>query len=147
MAAGAASLMACSSNARAAPFAVACTGTAKFFDKLAGKPNERTYKIPKQVYVFDEQEKRVQRALEPRREFEDVCVRGGYVNEIMFSPGLITVRTEQRDYMCDFKVSRVTGEAQFFTHQDVRGGYHEIDWKMTCERAEIPVFDRSKNKF
>ena len=147
MAVSAAGLVACSSNAQATPFAIACTGIAKFSHKLGGNPSERTYKLPKQVYVFDEQTKRVQLALEPRQEFDDVCIRGGYLTDVMFSPGLITVRSEKKDYMCDFKVSRVSGEASFFTHQDVRGGFHEIDWKMTCAKTQVPVFDPSKNKF
>jgi len=139
---------ACSSASPAAPFAISCIGKAKFVDKAPGKKSERAYDLPPQVYVFDESLKRVQLALEPRQEFEDVCIRGGYIDSTSFSPGLISVRSEKADYMCDFQVNRKMGEAVFFSHSDFPGKRsNEIEFKMTCSPSAIPVFDPSKNKF
>jgi len=129
-------------------FAVQCTGTARFSDTVTGELVTRNYELPRQVYVFDEATERVQRAMEPRQEFEDVCPRDGYLARIDFAPGLIQVRSEGEGVLCDFKVSRVTGEAEFSTRQDLPGGrYNEFQWRMTCSRTEIPVFDRSRNPF
>lgn len=129
-------------------FAVQCTGTARFADTVTGQLMTRNYDLPRQVYVFHEATERVQRAMEPRQEFEDVCPRDGYLSDVSFSPGLIQVRSEGDGVLCDFKVSRVTGEGEFYTHQDLPGGrYNEFEWRMTCSRTEVPVFDRSRNRF
>lgn len=129
-------------------FAIECTGTAQFSNTMTGQLVARTYDVPRQVYVFDEVAERVQRALEPRQEFEDVCFRGGYIASVTFSPGMISVRSEDTGRMCDFNVSRITGEAEFFSHQDLPAGrYNQMEWRMTCSPTEIPVFDRSGNRF
>jgi hypothetical protein len=130
------------------PFAIACTGKAQFADTLRGERSVREYDVPTQVYVLDEAARRVERAMEPRQQFEDVCFRGGYIDSISFSPGLVSVRSERAGTLCDFQVSRVSGEAVFFSHQDLPGGrYSQMEWRMTCSPAAIPVFDRSRNRF
>ena len=127
------------------PFAIAYTGEAQFADSMAGS---RSYELPTQIYVFDEGTNRVQHALEPRQEFEDVCFRGGYIDRVSFSPGLISVRSEQTGRMCDFSVNRQTGDAEYVTHTDLPGGgFSQIEFRMTCSPAEISVFDRSRNRF
>jgi len=135
-------------QANAKPFAIACTGKAKFTDTIQGKAVERSYDLPRQVYVFDEVAKRVQRAMEPRQQFEDVCFRDGYINSVNFTSGLISVRSEKSGQMCDFKVDRSSGKAEFVTHADLpSGGLSSIEFQMTCDRTDVPVFDSSKNKF
>jgi hypothetical protein len=130
------------------PFAIQCTGTARFTSDVSGERRTRNYDVPRQVYVIDEARQRVQRAMEPRQEFEDVCGRGAIVDSRDFSPGLINVRTESAGAMCDFSVNRVTGEAEFFSVQELPGGrFGEMEWNMTCSPTEIPLFDRSRNRF
>jgi len=141
-------VVACDTSAQAVPFAVACTGNARFSDTVRGKPVARSYKLPTQIYVFDEAAKRVQRALISRQQFEDVCFRGGYIDSIIFSPGLISVRSEKKGSMCDFKVDRASGKGEFATYDDLpEGGLATIEFEMTCNRTEVPVFDKSRNKF
>ena len=138
----------CGSTARASPFAIACTGTAQFTDKIGEEREVRNYPLPEQIYVFDEDAKRAQRALIPRQQFEDVCFRGGYIDNVKFTPGLIIVRSEKQDQLCDFEVNRKTGDGEYFSHADFSADhYNEIQFKMTCSRTEVPVFDSSKNKF
>ncbi|MBA3512676.1 hypothetical protein [Sphingomonas sp.] len=142
------SIAACGSNAQAESFAIACKGTAQFMDTIQGKPVKRSYDLPRQIYVFDESAKRVQRAMIPRQQFEDVCFRGGYIDNIIFSPGLISVRSERAGAMCDFKVDRASGKAEFVHHSDLpAGGLSSIEFQMTCDPADLPVFDKSRNKF
>ena len=138
----------CGSIAQAEPFAIACTGTAQFTDKIGDQRSVRNYPLPKQTYVFHEQAKRAQKALEPRQQFEDVCFRGGYIDSVTFTPGLIVVHSEKPNEICDFKVDRKTGEGEYFSRADFAADrYSEIEFKMNCSRAEIPVFDSNKNKF
>jgi len=144
----AAGLLACSSNAQAKPFAIACTGTAKFTDTGPTQNSVRDYELPKQIYVIDIQAERVQRALVPRQEFEDICFSGGYIDEVDFSPGQIAVHSEKAGETCDFKVNRLTGSGQYFSEHDLRtGGYVRIEFNMTCNPTEVSVFDPSRNRF
>jgi hypothetical protein len=130
------------------PFAIECTGTAQMRDKIGDERSVRNYPLPAQTYVFDEGAKRVQKALIPRQQFEDVCFRGGYIDSVTFTPGLIIVHSEKRDGLCDFKVNRKTGEGEYFSRADFSPDrYSEIQFKMTCSPTKIPVFDFSKNKF
>jgi len=130
------------------PFAIQCTGTARFTNDVSGERRTRNYDVPRQVYVIDEANQRVQRAMEPRQQFEDVCGRGDIVDSRSFSPGLINVRTESAGWMCDFTVRRATGEAEFFMFQHLPGGrFNEMKLDMTCSPTEIPVFDPSRNRF
>jgi hypothetical protein len=132
----------------AGPFAIRCTGTAEFRDKVAGERTSRRIELPVQTYVMDEGNRRVQRALVPRQEFEDVCGQGTEQDHRDFSAGSIMVRTLSSDRMCAFTVNRVTGEAEYFSHQDLPGGdYNQMEWRMTCSPAQIPVFDRTRNRF
>ena len=129
-------------------FAIACVGTAQFRGTTTGSLMTRNYDVPRKVYVFDEAANRVQLTLHPRQEFEDVCFQDGYIASVDFAPGLISVRSEDTGRMCDFKVNRVTGEAEYFSHQDLPGGrYEQMEWRMSCSRAEIPVFDQRRNRF
>jgi hypothetical protein len=129
-------------------FAIGCVGTAKFTDTGPTQNSVRDYELPKQTYVVDMQAKRVQRALEPRQEFEDICFRGGYIDEVDFSPGQIAVHSEKAGETCDFKVNRSSGAAEYFSEHDLpTGGYVRIEFKMNCDRTEIPVFDPSRNRF
>jgi len=135
------------SSAQAAPFAIACTGKARFSQPVEGKPIERFYDLPTQIYVFDEVTKRVQSALIPRQEFEDVCFRGGYIDSTLFTPGLISVRSEKRGATCDFTVDRASGKGEYASYSDLPGGgLSTIDFEMTCDRTQVPVFDPSRNK-
>jgi hypothetical protein len=128
--------------------AIACTGSARFTDNQSGQESSRDYVLPRQVYVLDEAHRRIQRALEPRQEFEDVCFSDGYINSVSFSPGLVSARSEKADAICDFSVSRATGKGQYFSRTDFAGGrFSQIEFQMTCDRAEIPVFDSSRNRF
>jgi len=130
------------------PFAIRCTGTAEFRYKISGQRSSRRPDLPDQIYVVDEAARSVQRALVPRQEFEDVCRHGTQQDNRDFSPGQIMVRTLSSDRMCAFTVSRVTGEAEYFSHQDLPGGdYDQTEWRMTCSPTQIPVFDRSRNRF
>ncbi|WP_166038567.1 hypothetical protein [Sphingosinicella sp. YJ22] len=131
-------------------FAIQCTGDARFTDTFPNGPTVRNYDLPRQVFVFDETAERVQRVLEPRQEFEEVCAVDGYLTSVDFSAGLIQVRADNSryGYLCEFKVNRADGTAQFFTHRDLpHGNYSEIEWRMTCSPTEIPVFDSSRNRF
>ena len=129
-------------------FAIACEGTARFTETITGERIVRDYDLPTQIYVFHEAERRAQRALVPRLEFEDLCFRGGFIDNIGFSPGLIFVRSERAGEMCDFTVDRTTGEAHYFAHRDLPGGrYSQMAWRMTCSPAELPDFDRDRTRF
>jgi hypothetical protein len=141
-------LLAAAQPVAAGPFAIRCTGSAEFRDKISGERTTRRPELPAQIYVVDEGNRRVQRALVPRQEFEDVCGRGTEQDVRDFSPGLIMVRTLSSDRMCDFRVNRATGEAEYFSHQDLPAGdYNQMEWRMTCSPTQIPVFDRSRNRF
>jgi hypothetical protein len=129
-------------------FAIACTGTARFTDNVTGRESVRAYPLPRRVYVLDETTKSVQHALEPRQEFENVCFRDGYIDSVSFSPGLISVRSEKAGDLCEFSVSRATGEGKYFSRTELGGGqFSQIEFQMTCDRAEIPVFDPRRNRF
>ena len=129
-------------------FAIGCTGKAVFTDNVSGKHTERKYALPKQIYVFDEAAKTVSRALIPRQEFDTLCFRGGYIDSITFSPGLISLTSEAKGRRCDFTVDRKTGKAEYFSHDDFPNGqYTEMTWTMACTTAEVPVFDASRNRF
>jgi hypothetical protein len=129
-------------------FAIACTGTARFTDNVSGRESVRAYPLPRNIYVLDEAAKSVQHALEPRQEFEDVCFRDGTIDSVSFSPGLISVRSEKAGDFCDFSVSRATGKGKYFSRAEFGGGqFSQIEFQMTCDRAEIPVFDSSRNRF
>lgn len=135
-------------SAATAPFAIACTGRAEFSRSAAGEVTRGNYDVPRQIYVLNQQAGRVQRAMEPRQQFEDVCSGTGRVTRVDFSPGLIIVHSEGSGSLCDFKVDRRTGEAEFFSHLGLPGGdFHEMEWKMTCDRTDVPVFDTSRNRF
>jgi hypothetical protein len=135
-------------GATASRFAIGCTGKAVFTDNVSGKPSERKYALPKQIYVFDEAAKTVSAALIPRQQFDTVCFRGGYIDITEFSPGLISVTSEAKGRRCDFTVDRKTGKAEYFSHDDLPNGrYTEMTWTMACTKAEIPVFDTSGNRF
>ena len=143
-----AAIAACNTSAQAAPFAIACTGKARFSQPVKGKPVERSYALPTQIYVFDEATKRVQHALTPRQQFEDVCFRGGYIDSTTFTPGLISVRSEKKGAMCDFNVDRASGKGEYASYNDLpSGGVSTIDFEMTCDRTDVPVFNPTKNKF
>jgi len=83
----------------------------------------------------------------PRQEFEDVCFRDGHIDSVRFSPGLISVRSEKQGAVCDFSVNRASGKAEYVSYRDLPGGVSSIEFEMTCEPTEVPVFDKSKNKF
>lgn len=135
-------------SAPAPPFAIQCTGSAEFTDNMSGQDDARRYDLPVQTYVLDEANGNVQRALEPRQQFEDVCFRGGYIDSRAFTPGLITVRSEALGRLCDFTVNRSTGAAEYLSHEDMPGGrFSRIEFDMICEPAEIPVFDSTRNRF
>ena len=130
------------------PFAIRCTGTAEFRNKISGERTTRRSELPAQIYIMDEGGRHVQRALMPRQEFEEVCGHGTEQDNRDFSPGLIMVRTLSSDRMCAFTVNRMTGEAEYFSHLDLPGGdYDQMEWRMTCSPTQIPVFDRSRNRF
>ena len=130
------------------PFAIECVGKAQFSDDLSGKRVTRDYDIPKQTYVFDEAWKRVQVAAIPRQQFDEVCFRGGYIDTVSFSPGLIQVTSESSGRRCDFTVNRQSGDAEYFSHDDLPGGhFSEMKWLMNCTRTEIPTFDGIRNRF
>lgn len=135
-------------GATANRFAIGCTGQAVFTDNVSGKRAERKYPLPKQIYVFDEAAKTVSSALIPRQEFDAVCFRGGYIDSVTFTPGLISVTSEAKGQRCDFAVDRKTGKGEYFSHDDLPNGrFTEMKWTMACTKAEIPVFDSSGNRF
>jgi hypothetical protein len=134
--------------ATVAPFAIACTGIADRSYSVGGRSSTGSSDLPRQVYVLDEQAQRVQRAMEPRQQFEDVCSTDGAAARVDFSPGQVTAHSEAIDSVCDFKVDRRTGAAEFFWRLDLPGGdFHEMEWNMTCAPTQIPVFDTSRNRF
>jgi hypothetical protein len=133
---------------RPQPFAIRCTGDAAFTDNMSGRPNTRRYDLPPQIYVLDEVGQNVRRALEPRQEFEEICFRGGEVDSRSFSQGLIVVHSEAPGRFCDFTVNRATGGGEYVAHEDLPAGrFSRIEFDMTCEATEIPVFDSSRNRF
>ena len=143
-------LMATTASATTASdrFAIECIGKAQFIDNLSGHVSKRDYSLPKQIYVFDEVAKRVHIAAIPRQEFEEVCFRGGYIDSTNFSPGLIQVVSETSDRRCDFAVNRVSGDAEYFSHDDFQGGqYSEMKWLMTCKKTKIPSFKSVRKRF
>ena len=141
-------LMGAAVPAAAQPFAIRCTGTAEFTDNMSGESNSRRYDLPPQIYVLDEAGRNVRRALLARQEFEEICFRGGSVDSRSFSPGLIAVRSEATGRLCDFTVNRATGQAEYVSHEDMPGGrFSRIEFNMTCEATEPPVFDRRRNQF
>jgi len=129
-------------------FAIRCTGTAQFTDNVLGRGNSRRYELPPQVYVLAPASRQVQRALEPRQEFEDICFRDGNIDSRSFSPGLIVVRSEAPGRLCEFTVDRAIGEGGYLSHEDLPGGrFSRVEFDMQCEAAQIPIFDSSRNRF
>ena len=77
-----------------------------------------------------------------------MCFSDGHINRVSFSPGLISVRSEKAGAICDFSVSRATGKGQYFSRTEFGGGrFSQIEFEMICDRAAIPIFDSSRNRF
>ena len=129
-------------------FAIKCVGTAQFEDNARGKVSKRHYDLPPQVYVFDPVSRRAELALEPRQQFEPICFKGGYLEEIDFSPGLIAVRSEAPGKLCDFRVSRRNGKGEYFSQEDLGANLNsKIQYRLSCARSQIPQFDTNGNRF
>lgn len=144
-------VLAAPAAAQAERFAIACEGTATFTHREGdGAPRRSPVEPMRQVYVIDEEAETVHRALEPRQEFEDLCIGSGLCFR-SFSPGLILVDTELDEpdgfAMTQLMIDRRTGAATY--EMDLRFGRRETQtrWEMQCERTEIPVFDTSRNRF
>ena len=136
----------------AASFAVSCTGTAYADNNLAGTVSKSTDPLPKQVYVIDDDNKTVQRALLPRQQFDQVCSSSKGNPSVDISPGLILVTGApdfgENSVACSLELDRQTGHALFKLSMTFPGErYNYLRWDMDCEKAPIPVFTPKKNKF
>ena len=138
--------------AAAATFAVGCTGTAYADNNLVGAVSRSTDPLPKQVYVIDEEGKTVQRALFQRQQFDKVCPSPKGDPSVDISPGLILVTGVpdfgENSVDCSLELDRQTGHASFKLNMTFPGDrYNRLRWEMVCEKAAVPVFTPSKNKF
>jgi hypothetical protein len=139
--------------ANAARFAVECAGVATMEDTVTEKPITSVDDLPPQTYVIDEERKQVQRALRPRQEFETWCAGApGEQCSVSISPGLVLVSEtspgDRTTATSTLKLDRITGSGEYRMSLDWNDGrYHRLYWKMTCKPAEVPIFDRSRNRF
>ena len=133
-------------------FAVACTGSARSYGNSLGKMHDKTSALQRQVFVIDPAANDITRALEPRQEFDPICVSKSPEAFRSVSPGLIQARSEETKgtsiASCEFRLDRMSGKGTYILRMDWPDGrYESFDWDMVCAKSEIPVFDLSKRKF
>lgn len=145
-------MLAVPSMASAEKIAVACSGSSTWSDTITGQLLEKTRPLPQQFYVIDTDAKRVTHALVSMQEFEDVCDVTKTDCKVTISQGLIDVTGHEPGKGVTtnntLKIDRKTGVAVRDLGMEYDNGrYHRSHWDMTCERAQMPVFDKAKNKF
>lgn len=131
-------------------FAIHCQGEATFTFSMNGRTSPpRPPEPTRQIYVIDEEAQTVHRALMPRQEFEDMCGTQGRCFRT-FSPGMIRIEQEidgPVTMRSRLTLDRQSGHADFEMDVDDSRTRSEARWGMECVRGEIPVFDRSRNRF
>jgi hypothetical protein len=128
-------------------FAISCEGDATFESVNAGRSSSSTDPSGRQVFVIDESQHVVFRALFPRQEYDPICG----ASEAHISPGRITIFSVERDdrssTICELSIDRQAGTAEYILNIDFENGRAQnMKWTMDCERTEIPIFDTSRNK-
>ena len=134
-------------------FAILCEGTADFANSAFQAGTGRRSPTGPQIFVIDEKQQVVFRALEPRQMFDPVCETEAGPGKASISPGMITVFSYERTpedtkIDCNLTIDRKIGTAKYeMTMAFDGGGFNSFVWDMKCKPTAIPVFDTKRNKF
>ncbi|WP_404372170.1 hypothetical protein AB5I39_05450 [Sphingomonas sp. MMS24-J45] len=141
-------------DADATRFAIVCEGDAVFSNSRVQNGASRQNPTGPQIFVIDETNSAVFRALEPRQEFDPIC--GSNEKELAkayISPGMVTASSFERSSdgtvtECNLEIDRKAGTAVYEMKMEFGfGGYNNFVWTMKCSRTSVPKFDKSRNKF
>ena len=134
-------------------FALKCNGTAEIHNVGRSSETKTSETLSDQIFVVDQFQKIIFRALEPRQQFDPVCMTEDGQGNADISPGMI--RTSSLEYSesgmtteCETSFNRKDGSGMHllkFTYDD--GTMISNEWQLICEPTSIPNFETVRNKF
>ena len=138
-------LLAVGVAADAQKFAVRCAGTDFMEDTTEGTVVNTKYALDGQVYVIDEEARRVLRAVDARKQLADLCDVTKPSCEMTVAQDYLEAHgAAQRDgYTANvsFEYNKASGAALHKINMDYDDGrYVHIRWQMNCQQAPIPTF-------
>ncbi len=137
----------------AGDFAISCAGSASWSDSYIDNGKPRVDTTGEQIFVVRPSEHTVERALQPRQEFDPICGSDKDENRASIAPGLITASSlefsdEGATISCSLEIDRKNGTARYQMEFAFKSGNtNSWDWRMICVPIKIPIYDTSRNKF